>query len=236
MRLIAMPFLYALLSTSLLAQDTNRTERPAVRATGEAVIQARPDQARIDIGVVSQAATAQAASAQNAKQVEAVLASLRKVVGAKGEIRTISYSVNPDYRHPRDGGRPTITGYTAQNLLRVTINDLDQVGPVIDAAMQAGANTIHRLQFTLRDEQAVRAQALQEASKKARANAEAIASALGVRVVRILSAQADAGASIPRFEMAQAAMMAADARVATPVEPGSIEVRAQVSLALEIAQ
>jgi uncharacterized protein YggE len=229
MRLMVFPLLSA-----LLFAQSNKPETPTVRATGEAVVQAKPDQAKIDIGVVSQATTAQAAAAQNAKALEGVLAALRKALGPKPEIRTISYSVNPDYRYPKEGGRPTITGYSARNVVQVTTNDLDKVGPVIDAATQAGANTIHRLQFTLRDEQAVRAQALQEASRKARSNAEAIAAALGVRVVRVLSAETGGGVT-PRYEMAQAAAMM-DSRAATPVEVGTIDVHAQVSLTLEISQ
>jgi uncharacterized protein YggE len=211
--------------------------RPTVRASGDSVVQAKPDLARVDFGVTSQGTTAQAAAAQNAKQLDAVLAALRRALGAKADIKTVGYSLNPDYRYPREGGKPEITGYTANNTVQVTTMELDTIGKLIDAATQAGANTVHRLHFSLRDEQAVRAQALAEATKKARANADAIAAALGVKVVRILLAQAGGGPVIPVQREMMRAMAMADASAApTPIESGTLEVRASVNLVLEVAQ
>jgi uncharacterized protein YggE len=214
----------------------HHVDPPNVRATGEAVIQAKPDQARIDFGVTSQAATAQAAGAQNAKQLEAVLAALRKALGPGAEIKTVSYSLHPDYRYPKEGGKPQIVGYTATNTVQATTSDLDGVGELIDAATQAGATNVQRLQFRLKDEQAVRAQALAEASKKARANAGAMAGALGLKVVRVLSAQAGGAPVVPvQREFAMAASMRG-VDTTTPIESGTIEIRATVNLVLEIAQ
>jgi uncharacterized protein YggE len=94
-------------------QPPDRPVRPAIRVNGEATVTAKPDQAEINIGVVTQASTGQAAATQNAQKQDAVLAELRKVLGTAPEIKTISYSLTPNYRYPRDGGQPTITGYTA---------------------------------------------------------------------------------------------------------------------------
>jgi hypothetical protein len=213
-------------------------DKPSVRATGEAVIQAKPDLARIDFGVTSQAATAQAAATQNAKQLEAVLAALRKALGPGTEIKTVSYSLHPDYRYPKEGGKPQIVGYTATNTVQASTPDLEGVGGLIDAATQAGATNVQRLQFTLKDEQAVRAQALAEASKKARGNAEAIAKALGLKVVGVLSAEAGGGPVVPvqREYMAMAASMRGADAAPTPIEAGTLEIRASVNLVLEVAQ
>ena len=212
-------------------------DRPNVRATGESVIQAKPDLARIDFGVTTQGPTAQAAGAQNAKQFEAVLAALRKALGPSAEVKTVNYSLQPEYKYPKEGGKPQIVGYTATNIVQATTTDLDRVGPLIDAATQAGATNVQQLQFTLKDEQAVRAQALAEAARKARGNAEAIAQALGLKVVRVLSAQAGGGPVVPlrRENMMMAMSKAADA-APTPIESGNIEVHATVSLMLEVAQ
>jgi uncharacterized protein len=220
------------------AQDGKDLEdRPHVRASGDAVIQAKPDLARIDFGVISQAATAQAAGAQNAKQFEAVLAALRKALGPSAEIKTVNYSLQPEYKYPKEGGKPQIVGYTASNTVQATTTDLERVGALIDTATQAGATNVQQLQFTLKDEQAVRAQALADASRKARSNAEAIARALGLKVVRILSAEAGGGPVVPlrRENMVMAMSKAADT-APTPIESGTIEVRASVSLMLEVAQ
>ncbi len=214
---------------------TTSSARTTIRATGEAVIPARPDQAQLSLGVVTQAATAQVAVAQNARQLEDVLARLRKHLGDKAEIRTSGYAVTPDYRYPRDGGRPEITGYTASNIIEIRTQKLAEVGAVIDAAAQSGANTIHGLHFMLRDDRAARAQALQEATRKARAHAEAMAAAAGLKIVRVLAIeQGEAHWIRPVREMRLAAA-AETAAPPTPVEPGAVEIRVNVVLTVEAA-
>jgi uncharacterized protein len=217
----------------LLAQEDRRPS--SVNATAEAVVRTAPDRATLSIGVVTQAQTAAAAGEQNATQVQSVLAELRRVLGAKAEIRTTSYSVHPNMRYPRDGGEPRIAGYIARNVVEATIDDLKLIGPVIDAATKAGSNEIQQLQFSLKDEDAARRQALQDATRKARVNAETIASALGLRIVRVLSA-GEAQTDVIRPMMADMKSMRMAEAAPTPVEPGNIEVRARVSLVLEVAQ
>jgi uncharacterized protein YggE len=210
-----------------------KDRRPTIQATGEATLTVRPDQALINIGVVTQAQTAQAAATQNAQRLDAVLAELHKAVGTAGEVKTLSYALSPIYRYPKDGGQPEITGYTASNILQVKVNDLSQVGKIIDTSTQSGANTIQSLQFGLKDEQAARARALQEAAIQGKIKAEAIASALGVRIVRLLSAQEGGPVVVPRV-YATMAGAAGRAQAPTSVEPGNIEVRASVVVTYEI--
>jgi uncharacterized protein YggE len=225
-----------LLSTAAAAQDqVQPPSRPNLRVTGEATISANPDQAQIDIGVTTQSPTAQAAAANNATKLDAALAELRRLLGASADIKTVSYSLSPSYRYPREGGQPTITGYTATNIVQVKIDDLKQVGKVIDSVTQAGANNIHALRYTLKDDDAVRNRALGEAGKKARAKAEALASAMGLRIVKILQVDERAGPSPRAFNVAYAEARMAGAPT-TPVEPGTIEIVATVVLTVEVAQ
>jgi len=207
---------------------------PSITASGDAVIQAQPDRARIDLGVVSQASTAQEASAQNAKQVEQVLAGLREALPDTKNIRTRGYSLHPNYHHPRDGGQPTITGYTASNIVEITVDDVKAVGEIVDSAIKAGANNVNGLEFMLRNEQEFRSRALGEAATKARANAESLAAALGLKVARVLHVQEGSPAVIRPVREIAMQRMAADAGSAVPMEPGTIEVRAQVTLTVEV--
>jgi uncharacterized protein len=207
---------------------------PSIRTMGEATLTVKPDQARIDIAIVTQAETAQPAAAENAQKLEVVLAELRKLLGAAADIKTMSYALTPVYRSPKQGGSATIIGYTATNTVQVQTNDLSQLGKIIDAATQSSANRIESLRFMLKDEQATYTQALSEATMRARTKAEAMASALGLRIVRVLSAEE--GGSPPRPVLARTMEARAAAPVAeTPVEPGSLEIRATVGLTVEIA-
>jgi uncharacterized protein YggE len=217
------------------AQDDAKRERiPSVTATGEAVINAEPDLAEIDIGVVTQARSAPDAARENAEKLARVMAEVKKLLGKGDEVKTASYSLNPNYRYPQ-GGKPEITGYTATNILRVKTGNLAGVGKLIDAAMQAGANAINRLAFTLRDEHAAQLQALRQASQKAKAKAEEIAGALGLKVTRILSvAEADRAVRPIVMPLARGAQFEAAAAPATPVEAGTIEIRSTVTLTGEL--
>ena len=199
-----------------------------VRATGEATVTATPDEARINIGVVNQAPTAQEAGAENARRADAVMTRIRAVLGSAGEVKTINYSISPDYEY-KPNSTPTITGYTANNTVQVRIDDLKDVGRVIDAVTQTGANEINGIEFTLKDDRAVRARALHEAAEQAKTNAEAIATALGLRVTGVYSAESGAAVMPPRpmFAMQMA-------KAATPVAPGTIDVHATVTVTLEV--
>lgn len=217
------------------AQRAEEVLRPYIRSSGEATVTAKPDQAKMTIGVVTQASTAQEAGAQNARQTDAVLAQLRKALGSAGEVRTTSYTVTPSYRYPREGGQPTITGYTASNTVEATVDDLALVGKLIDLATQSGANNIQQLRFLVKDEQPVRARALRQASILARSNAEAMAAGLGLRIVRVLAVEEGMPEIIrPVRSMAMAGAQAA--AQTTPVEPGAIEIHATVTLRVEVGQ
>lgn len=214
------------------AQDPAGKLPPSISTTGEATVTVKPDRAQIDVGVVTQAATSQTAVTQNAQKLEATLAKLRQLLGSNADIKTISYTVTPNYRYPREGGEPTITGYTATNIVRVTLDDLTKVGSVIDTASQAGSNRIHNLRFTLKDEGPVQAEALREAAVQARAKSQALASALGLKVVRVLSVVESGSPVIPVRDVAFARAETAS----TPIEPGTIEVRATVAYTVEVSQ
>ena len=211
-------------------------DKPYVQVSGEATVSAKPDQAVVEIGVATQGATASAAAAQNAKQTEAVLADLRKLLGGSNKLRTTSYSVRPNYEYPKPGAAAAITGYIATNVVEVTLDDLAQVSKVIDSATQSGANTIQHLQYRLRSPGTVRGRALREAAEQAKAGAEAIALGLGLKVVRVLSAEEVT--SEEDFGMAKKAAAPPPppqgTPPATPLEIGMIDVGATVIVRAEI--
>ncbi len=226
---------FTLMTGAAWPQKALEETRRAIRVTGEADISVKPDQAQIEIAVVTQARTAQAAAADNARRLNTVLADLRNGLSSSAEIKTTGYSVNPDYRYPKEGGSPTITGYTATNIIQVNVNDLSLVGKAIDTATQSGANKIQRLRFTLKDERAAQTRALREAAVKAREKAEAIAAALNVKVSRILFIEEGGMTVTPRLLQQSAELRAGVAAAPTPIEPGDVKVRSTVVLTVEIA-
>jgi uncharacterized protein YggE len=204
----------------------------SIRVTDEATVSVKPDEAQIDVGVTTKAETSESAARENARQTRAVVEALRAGTGPGATVETVSYTLTPDLRYPREGGEPTIAGYTATNIVRVTLHDLSRVGDVVDLASKAGANRIHRINFTLQDERAARARALRMAADNAKARAEILAAALGVKIVRVLSATTGGEAPVRPFDAA--ALRAQDADTPTPIHPGTIDVHANVTLIVEI--
>ena len=138
--------------------------------------------------------------------------------------------------HRRDYGvEPTLEGYIASNVVQVTLDDLARIGTVIDSAIQAGANRVQGIAFTLRDPDAARVAALRQAAANARAEADVLAAALGLKVLRVLTADEDSPRITPLRVFsggARSAAMAAD--VTTPVESGTLDVNADVTLSVEV--
>jgi uncharacterized protein len=195
------------------------------------VVIAAPDRAEITLAVTTQGSTAQAAASQNATLTQQVLAAVRPIAGTKGEVKTANYSLNPEYDYSPNGSKPKLTGYRANNSIHVILDDLTATGKLIDAAIQAGATNIDGISFTLRDDASVRADALAQAAIKGKANAEAIAKALGVRVLGVLSVETIDSPILRPMPMMR---MAAAEKAATPIQPGTLDVRASVVLTLLI--
>jgi uncharacterized protein YggE len=206
-------------------------QRPSfVQAVGNASISAKPDQALIQLAVVTTATSATAASNQNASQVNAVLAALGGVLGPSANIQTLSYSLNPNYSNPQNG-QPVLTGYTAQNTVQVTLTDLTLIGQVIDTGIQAGANRVQGLQFGLQNDQPVRTQALKAATVQAKANADAMAAGLGLTTTSIISIQ-EASTSTPT----PIVLATASSASSTPIETGVVNIQASVTIQVAISQ
>lgn len=204
-----------------------------IRAVGEATVYAKPDQANISVGVSTQAATADDAVKQNAGKAQAVIAALKSLIGSNGTIQTSSYSVTPQYRYEQ-GQAPVITGYEASHTVDLKLDDITLAGKAIDTATKSGANTINRIEFTLKDDAQVREQAIGKATGVARSNAEAIAKTLGVTVLGVFAAETTE-AALPRpiiAPMAKAMMQAGPAP--TELESGNIEVHASVTVYLSV--
>jgi uncharacterized protein len=214
----------------------NASPVSSIRVTGEAVATAKPERAQIDVGVLTQEKQSQAAATQNAKQLDAVLTALHKLLGNDADIKTINYSLSPEYQYRPIGGKAAVSSYTAINVVRVTVDDLDRIGPVIDAATQAGANHIESVQFTVKDPQALRAQALREAAAKARAAADVLASALNLKIVRVLSVEELKDTDGPPGDLMAPLQRGPDSPPdPAPAPPGSFSVGSIVTLTVEVA-
>ncbi len=212
------------------AVSAQETSQLTVRGNGE--VEVEPDRARIQFSVETEAATAAEAGAANADLMDRVMSAIRgSEVGRDARLETSGYQLQPRYGPmDRDRGRE-IVGYTARNTLQVITDDVEAVGPLVDLALDAGANRVAGLQFEIRDPEPHRLEALRRAVAQARAEAEVMAEALGMRLGLPTQVEGGAQRPSPRSMALQAFapdMMAAAAE--TPVEAGRQSVTASVTI------
>ena len=205
---------------------------PAViSVSGQGKADVSPDMATVNIGIVTTGKTAQLAQAENARVASDVTAALGQLGIFSKDIQT-HYTMSPVYEK---GDYRKAVGYRANNTVTVTVNDVAKAGQVIDAALSSGATDVNGLSFGLKDAKSVRNTALQMAVQDARSKADAIAAALGVKIVGIQNVKEDGG-NFARYEVANARLAKLDGGAAadTPVSAGTVEVNADVHIDFQI--
>jgi uncharacterized protein YggE len=222
-------FLVLALPAALRAQQLPGPPPPSITVTGNGQFEATPDEATVRMGVVRQASTAQAAQDQANTAAKEILAAIGKLGVPAQKVQTSRLTVTPNYR-----GEPArIASYTASNIVSIDLDDLNRIGPVIDAGFTAGANQVEGVRFRLKDDTAVRDRALKEAVLEAKRKAEVIAEALGVRLAGLVEVS-EGGVSIAERGGQMLALRAATAD--TPVSPGQLDVNANVTVRYRIAE
>jgi uncharacterized protein len=244
----------ALLATALLAAPLAGQEAadgrrqpaapvPSLTVAGRGEARVAPDEATVRLGVLAQEPTAAAAQQQVNRVAAAVLQAVRKLGVRPEQIQTSELSLSPVFApvRPQPQGAageapqgPRIVGYQASNVVSITLDKIDQVGAVADAALGAGANRLEGVGFGLRHDEAARQAALRDAVTQARSKAAALAAAMRVRLVEVLEVQEEGAVTAPppRFEALRASALAG---VGTPVSSGQMEVIAGVVVRYRIA-
>jgi uncharacterized protein len=229
---VTLAIMLALVASNASAQDAaNTLAVRTIEVDGHGEMRTAPDVADLDLAIDTQAKTAEQAATSNAALASKVIDALKSKLGDKGKITTGGYTLNPRY-DDRPNVKPTIIGYEASNSVTVHTGALDLVGVLIDSAIAAGANRVNSLNFSIQDDTKARSEAIASATRDARAQADALASALNVKLGKVLKATTVAQQR-PIPIMAGRAMAMA-AKVETPVEPGEVTVPATVSLTYEI--
>jgi uncharacterized protein len=192
--------------------------------TGEGEIRVRPDIALIDIAVVTNAKNAQQAVQQNAERSNRVIDSLKDAGIRAADIQSVGFDVIPlvdsEQKSPTFG---QILEYRVVAHLRIRVS-VEEAGETIDASVRAGANLVSGVRYTVRDEAGVRERALKAAVRAARRDADAVADSLAIKLREPEQVEINMGNTPVFFRET----MMAKAAATTPIEPGTIEIRATV--------
>ncbi|MEP9368475.1 SIMPL domain-containing protein [Xanthobacter sp. VNH20] len=223
--LLALALSASLGTVGARAEDLSRATLTVI---GQGEASATPDMASLSTGVLTVGKTADEALSSNSKSVADVIAAIQAAGVEPRDLVTSGFSIQPQYVYPQQGQReaPRLTGYEVRNTVNVKVRDLSKLGGLLDKLVQAGANQASGLSFSLQDPSAIEQQARLAAVEDAKTQAQSLAEAAGLRLVRIrrISPTHDMGGVAPA-----PMMMKADAR-AVPVQAGETTARAQVTI------
>jgi uncharacterized protein len=144
-----------------------------IKVTGEHTIYVDPDQAIISIGIVTKSEDLEEAQDQNRQISNRVVQSLRANGIPEKDIQTSSYQIFPQYNY--EDGKQIFTGYEVRHVFRITVNNIDNLGKIIDDAVKSGANRVENIQFVNSDPAGTYRQALASAYEKANEKAAVLA-------------------------------------------------------------
>lgn len=233
-RMPGLAVLLLAIAAPALAQDSGDiTKQPVIATHGQATLKRAPDQAFITIAAESRATAPGDAQRTNAEAMQAVASALSKAGLPAEAVRTTGFSLQPDIEYTN--GRARVKGYIARNQIEARVDDLKKLGAVLDAAGTSGATSIAGLRFDIRDRQSVEREALKMATEEAMARAKAIASGAGANLGNVVRVDDQYQSTSPVMYTARAFGGAGTAALPeTPVSPGELEIRASVTLTVQI--
>jgi len=208
---------------------------PAIVTQGEATLKRAPDRAWITVSTEARDAQSAVARNRNAEAMTAVQSALKGAGVAADAIRTTAVSLTPEFDW--NNGKSTLRGYVARNQIEVRVDNLDRLPAVLDAVNSPKniALSVTGPTFDLKNENAVQNEALAAAVQDALARAQAIATGAKRSLGTILRIEDANMRMAPKQPMPVMLMQRAQAaEVSTPVTAGEIEIRAQVSLTVEM--
>jgi hypothetical protein len=236
--LILVIVLLTMTSIGSVAAATQATcDENVIHSYGSGNVIGTPDRAQVTFSVQTENIDVKGAQMANAVQMTKVIDALVAAGLPKDALKTTGYNIYPVYEdYSKSPFEQKIKTYQVTNTLTVTLHDVNRTGEVIDIAVANGINQASSIQFMLSDAQAqvLRTEALKKAVALARADADTVASELGVTIVGVKSADISGGYAPVLFENYQAGNAMTKSAAPTPIQPGDVTVTAQVSVTYSI--
>ena len=233
-KFIATSFVIALLLVNCTSAQEGNQERQTLNVNGNEEVLIIPDIANISFSVETTAKTAAEAVKENAESTNKVLEALRSIMLKEDKLSTSNYSLSPQYEYNNQTKKSEFIGYKVTNTVTVRTNNLDNLGTLIDSAAQAGSNNIQGLSFDTTKRNDYRREAMVKAVEDAKATADTVANAAGVKITNIYQISPSYNYPAPVYrDFARGKASFAEA-AATPIEAGEISVKATVNMVFGI--
>jgi hypothetical protein len=212
------------------AATTTPADQPhTISVTGFGTAYAAPDTGSAQIGVQTRDTDPTKAVSANTDKMTAIISALKAQGIDPKDIQTTNFSVSTQQNNDPQTGLPRgpIT-FVVDNTVVITVRDLTKVGQVLSASIDAGANNIEGVSFSVADQTALEAQARDKAMADAKARAEQLAKDAGVTLDAPMSISENSSGPIP-FNRTFAAAGAVPS-AAVPIQTGQVQVQLQVNV------
>ncbi|MGP4073570.1 SIMPL domain-containing protein [Piscibacillus sp. B03] len=200
----------------------DRHDERVMTVMGEGTVTTEPNMAQVVLGVVTRDESLQVAQRQNADLINQVIRSLMNEGVARQDIQTVDYSIQPQYDYV--DGVQQFRGYQVSHILSVTIDEIANVGQVIDAAVEAGVNQVMDIQFSVSHPEVFYQLSITRALEDAVAKAETLAEAMNTEIdlvpVKIIERSSDQPTTYQTYTLTETA--------GTQIEPGQLDITARV--------
>jgi uncharacterized protein YggE len=218
----------------LLVGCVPQQKERTVTATGSAEITADPDEAVVYLRIETTGATAQEAKDANAEIADDVTTALIKTGLTMDDIETVNYNIWEDFDWVN--GEQISKGFRATHNMKVTTTEFDDVGDIVDAAVDAGALISYiNFEMSLAKQNEYKAIAFAEASKDAKNKAQAIASGLDKELGELVEVGTSDYGYMPWRAMETVGMEASAVKAAaTEISPEKITVSGTVTVVYQI--
>lgn len=221
----------AVVVLGLIFASNFSTTKNTITGTGYSEVKVTPDLVKTYLNIEAKGATVSEAKDKSTNIYNALVDSLVSKGFASEDIKTQSFSINPNYIY--NGGKTTISGYVASQSIVVEIgaDEIEKLSSIIDSAASAGVS-IGYISFELSQEKenTYKSQAISLASEDARLKAEALAQGVGKSLGGLVSVsdnsfsyspwvayQASAGATIEDAKASVARITPSDQTVSASV-------------------
>ena len=212
---------------------TNQPNYRTLSASGSGQVYLVPDVAYITVGVRVDADEVSDALSKNNSQANEIAQALQALGVEKKDIQTSNFNVYPMMDYGMDG-QITRRYYVVENTVFITVRDLTKLGEMLDSVVRSGANTINGISFDVIDKSAAQAQARDKAIENAKAEAEAIAKAAGVKLGKMQNVNVYvSGVTTPLYE-AKGIGGAMSYDQSVPVAAGQLKISVEASVTYAI--
>ncbi|WP_018995893.1 SIMPL domain-containing protein [Hirschia maritima] len=211
-------------------------QETTLNLTGHGKIEVAPDIATISLGVNVEAETAADTMKKQANLMNGVFNALKKAGIENKDMQTGNISLSPRYDYSsRKNGPPKLIGYQASNTVGITVREINSLGSILDAVVNAGGNTINSISFGLDDSSEALKSARKAAVKDALSKAELYADAAGYKVARIISMNESGNYSPGPQPVMMARMEMADS-ASTPIAAGEVSYSSTMNVQFELVK